>query len=128
MATRPGQSKSRPTQSDWQQATFINRDLTTQEAEACKLWEFSEEEAFDTLEKITQEGYKVTFRLDEYHHCAGCWLLPEKTHLDNAGKILTGRGSSAYKAFKQVYYKHAVLFSELWPSDPSQADYPEIDD
>jgi hypothetical protein len=128
MVTRSRQSKSATVQSDWQQAQFINRDLTTEEQAACKGMDFSEAEAMDAMERLTQQNYKITFRLDDYHHCASCWLLPDKTHPDNAGKILTGRGSSAYKAFKQVYYKHAVLFSEIWPSDPSQADYPEIDD
>jgi len=46
----------------------------------------------------------------------------------NAGLILTGRGSSSYKAFKQAFYKHAVLFSEQWPRGIDERGTPEIDD
>jgi len=114
--------------SNWEQASFIQRELNSQEQQACKEWEFPEEEAFATMQRLCDSDYKVTFRRDDYNHCFACWLLPPKDHADNAGLILTGRGSSSYKAFKQAYYKHAILFSELWPRDGDDRSITEIDD
>ena len=114
--------------SNWEQAEFIQRELTPSESETCKGWDFSEEEAFSSMVRLCDQDYKITFRWDEYNHAYACWLLPPKDDEVNAGLILTGRGSSSYKAFKQAFYKHAVLFSEQWPRGIDERGTPEIDD
>lgn len=112
----------------FEQASFINRELTTSEAQACKGWLFAEDQAFSSMLELCDTGYKITFRADDYNGGYACWILPSKDDPYNAGLILTGRGSSSYKAFKQAYYKHAVLFDEQWPRDGDQRGDTEIDD
>jgi len=70
----------------------------------------------------------VTFNFDERNNAFGCWFLPQGEKHVNAGFILTGRGSSPIKAFKQAAFKHYTLFDTLWGeyAAPNNAD--EIDD
>lgn len=118
----------RPATSSYEQATFVQRELTAEEGQKCKAWELSEVDAFDALFKLTEAYYKVTMRFDEYHHMFGCWLMPPKTDSSNAGLILTGRGSTPLKALKQALYKHYVLFQEVWPKERDERGEYEIDD
>lgn len=120
--------RARLTGNTWEQAEFIKRELTESEQRACKEWDFPEVEAFDALSRLCDQGYKVTFRTDDYNGGFACWLLPAKDSADNSGLILTGRGSNSYKAFKQAYYKHAVLFSEQWPRGIDRRGDGELDD
>lgn len=114
--------------SAWEQAAFVQRELTESEQAACKGWNYTEEDMVSHLVKLNESGYKVTFRWDDFNECFGCWILPSKDDPDNAGMILTGRGSSSFKAFKQALYKHTVLFSEVWPRDGDKRGGQEIDD
>jgi hypothetical protein len=114
--------------SSWEQATFIQRELTPVEIQACKDWDENEESLFAHMVSLCDVGYKITFRLDEYNGGFGCWLLPAKDDPDNSGLILTGRGSAPWKAFKQALYKHYVLFTEQWPRDGDRRGTGEIDD
>jgi len=114
--------------SNWEQATFVQRDLTADEQQSCKNWEHGEGECLAELDVLAQDGYKVTFRWDEYNKCQGCWLLPPKDHPDNAGLILTGRGSVAWKALKQALFKHYVIFQEVWQTEAEHGSTRDIDD
>jgi hypothetical protein len=120
--------KRKQNTSAFEQATFIPRELTPEEQAACKSWEFSEESVFDAIHKLVDARYKVTMRYDDFNECYGCWLLPDKTDVDNAGYILTGRGSSPYKAAKQALFKHYQLFEGVWPKDTDRRGGKEIDD
>lgn len=114
--------------SSFVQAEFIQYELSAEETRTCKGWEYSESDAFDALLKLQDAKYKVTFRWDEYGQCYGCWLLPDKTDPDNAGLILTGRGTTPFKALKQVCFKHYMVFSGAWPKPSADRMRPEIDD
>lgn len=113
--------------SDFQQAEFIQRELTAEEQRKCKDWQFSDADMADWLLKLIDERYKVTYRYDDFNECYACWLLPERGH-HNQGLILSGRGSSPFKAFKQALYKHGVLFEGDWPRDVDKRGKGTIDD
>ena len=114
--------------SQWEQAQFVQRELTPSEQAACKEWEWDEGDAWSRLAGLAEMQYKVTFRWDEYNQCFGAWIMPPKDDSENSGLILTGRGSNAFKAFKQAFYKHSVLFQEVWPRDSDRRGGQEIDD
>jgi hypothetical protein len=128
MAPKPVKRTSKPSNSSYEQATFIQVELEPGEQAKCKAWEFSEDDAWGMMHQMTDDGYKITFRWDDYHECAACWILPDKEKSENAGLILTGRGSSSFKAFKQAIYKHSVLFEEIWPREQDTRGRVEIDD
>jgi len=120
--------KRKKAQSEYVAAEFIQRELTPEEQAACKGWDFSLEDFAGALQQFNEDRYKVTLRWDEFNECYGCWLLPDRTDKDNAGLILTGRGSSPFKAFKQAFYKHHILFEGVWPKDIDRRGGKEIDD
>jgi len=109
------------------QAEFVRYDLTEAEKAKVKGTEFDEIALVETIEKLTQAGYKMTFRWDDYNECQGCWLLAPENDENNKGLILTGRGSTSLKAFKQAAWLHFTRFKEIWPQPTSKREL-ELDD
>lgn len=93
---------------------FVNYDLTKEEQALCKAWNFDLEDYFSVMDKLLDAGYKVGFSNDNYNKCYAAFLTPTKDTKDNQGLILSGRGSSPFKAFKQLVYKHFHIFDEHW--------------
>ena len=109
------------------QSQFVRYDLTEAEKAKVKAQEFGSEMLADTLDRLTQASYKVTFRWDEYNKCQGCWFLSPEEDENNKDLILTGRGSTALKAFKQAAWLHYVRFKEIWPQPTTKQEL-ELDD
>jgi len=128
MATKVKQKPAVKQSNGYEQAAFIRRELTPEEQAICKAWELSSEDCWDSMQRFVENGYRVTARWDDYNECFACWLLPPREDKDNAGLILTGRGSSPYKAFKQACFKHYQLFQEVWPKEVDKRGGNEIDD
>lgn len=93
---------------------FVNYELTKEEQAACKKWEFGIEDYFNAIEKLLDSDYKVSFSQDTYNRCFAAFLTPTKDNKVNEGMILSGRGSTPLKAFKQLCYKHFHIFDGLW--------------
>lgn len=93
---------------------FVNYELTKEEQAACKKWEFGVEDYFNILDKLLDADYKVSFSQDTYNRCFAAFLTPTKDNKINPGMILSGRGSTPMKAFKQLIYKHFHIFDEQW--------------
>lgn len=113
--------------SGFNNAKFINRELTKEEAQICKAQPFTPETLVTMLDRLLDDRYKVTFSFDNYHNCFTSALVPVGDDHDHTGYILTGKGSCAEKAFKQVLFIHFELFHEQWPSGLTKQDL-EIDD
>lgn len=109
------------------QSEFVKFSLGDDEKAVIKDTAYSSEQLSDDLEELAQQGYKVTFRWDDYGDCVGCWFVAPDDEHDNAGFILAGRGSTALKAFKQAIWVHKVKFEEIWPHTSSNGPNP-IDD
>lgn len=108
--------------------TFIKRELSADEQAACKAQPFTAEDLVAQLGKLTGQGYKITFRVDSYSNADAVWIMQTDGEHANAGYILSGRGSSALKAFKQALYKHYNLcMDENW-KDLDKSSTFEIDD
>jgi len=128
VATKQVSKPRQQSGNSYEQATFIQVELSDAEREKCKAWDYDELTAFTDIENLMADGYKVTFRWDEYSECQACWILPAKDDPLNAGLILTGRGSTPHKAFKQAMYKHEVLFERAWPREKDTRGKRVIDD
>jgi hypothetical protein len=108
--------------------TFINWTLTTEQKAAVKAWTPTVEEIDDLLTETVEEGCKVTFGYDERGSSFLCSIVPQPSHKLNHGFILVGRGSTALKSFKQALYIHRQVFNGNW-STYSKADLSEtLDD
>jgi len=109
------------------QSEFVRFTLTDEQKKIIKTSSFTASAMSDAIEELTQEGYKITFRWDDYGECQGCWLVAPDKDNDNAGLILAGRGSTGLKAFKQAYWLHTVEFKAIWPH-PTGTSKQELDD
>lgn len=106
---------------------FINRELTRDEKESLKAIEFSDSDAWLSMDKWSEE-YKFTLRYDERGACYSCFMQPLSVEHVNYGCILTGRGSTLVKALKQVVFKHERLaFEQDWGTLDGSA-HADIDD
>jgi len=83
---------------------FINWNLTPAQKKELKAAELSLEWVDTQQIRLSDEGYKISTQRDEWNNCYSCFITTrEKDHV-NAGFILTGRGSTPMKAFKQAVY------------------------
>lgn len=107
---------------------FINRELTTDEQKTLKAQPFEPQTGWDQIDALT-ESYRVTLKFDDYSGAYSASLTPLSEQNENWGYILTGRGSTALKALKQVLFKHHVLCGDKpWRVlDPDRPDM-QIDD
>lgn len=116
--------KGKPAQSN---VTFVNYELTKEQKEACKVWDFVLKDFSSAMDKLIESAYKVTLGYDAYNRCFSAFVVPVGAEHEHAGLILPGRGSTVMKAFKQACYKHYVLFDENWHSVQGVRD-DDIDD
>lgn len=110
-------------------AFFINRELSTDEKAALKqLYGSGEFDVWKALARLTEEGYRVTLKWDDYGDCNGAFMQTTDVKSPNFGKILTGRGRFPQSALMEVLYKHHEVFAEVWPGRDSKAGYEAWDD
>lgn len=108
---------------------FLNINLTDEDRSIIKSAKYDLSEFTTDLDKWIDNGFKFTFSYDDYSHCFQCiGTRYDKEHRDY-GILMTGRGSTAIKSFKQWIYIQTRLiqdadWSELLESKPTT----EIDD
>jgi hypothetical protein len=109
---------NQPVKKQWSpgQNTFVNYDLTLNEREQCKAWQLTLEELDNLMLGMVESGYNITLNYDVRNQAYGCFIKVRSDENVNAGLILTGRGSTPLKAFKQAYYKHTTVFDGTWGS------------
>ena len=91
---------------------FINIPLTDDLKTLIKNKPFSDEVFAQALYDWHYQGFKLTFSHDDYQHCFQCiGTRQDKDHPDY-GILLTGRGSSPLKAFKQWLFMATEIIGE----------------
>lgn len=109
-AAKP-KTQSRPSFGD---SKFINYSLSDEQKKELKAMPYDAEAFLSDLDRVTNSNYKVSFSWDDYGQCFACfWTQKDPKHA-NAGFVLTARGSTVLKAFKQSLYLHHNLFDEVW--------------
>ena len=109
-------------------AQFIQYELDKASQSACKAWEVTSDALVDAIDRLADDGYRVTVKWDTYSASFMCSL--QQIHDDgrNKGYILTGRGSTGCKALKQVLFKHYTVMQEDWQEFAGFDRKAEIDD
>lgn len=107
---------------------FINIPLDAATKDFIKARPFSDEVFVQSLYDMHYKGFKFTFSHDDYQHCFQCiGARQDKDHPDY-GILLTGRGSSPAKAYKQWLFMVTEIIGEsswtemLKPSVPEEYD------
>lgn len=124
MPRKPQTTPNKPAQPKF--LGFINYDLTKEESARLKGRVMTLDEFETEMLRLNDEGYKVSLSYDAYHKCYGCFFSHRDPDHDNAGYILSGRGSTPFKAFKQALYIHFQVFDGVWGRD--RATNAELDD
>lgn len=95
---------------------FVECELSKDELTALKKQEFSYEEGENQLIRLSEAGFKISFKYDGYNQCQQVTMMSDDPKSENAGWILVARGSTPFKALKQLCYKHYEVLGELWGS------------
>jgi len=93
---------------------FARCDLTRDDKPAFDDWlKKSAPEVMEALDIAVDDGYRVTFKLDEKNACVMCSWGQVGTKHKNSGIVLISRSDHPEEAFLLCFYKTYVLFSEV---------------
>lgn len=93
---------------------FINWELTKEEKIAAKSYEVSLETLMGMLEGMVDDGYRISFKRDDYNKCFNC-SITEPTRTDgSASRCIVSRGPSVGDAVRVAMFKHHVLLDGDW--------------
>lgn len=110
-------------------AVFINYELDKAAQAACKAWPVSADALFQSVLGLVERGYAITLKWDTYSDSHAAFMrFVGQGEPENAGLILTGRGSTPEKALKQMLYKHFEVMAEVWEFFVTRRSAEEIDD
>lgn len=107
---------------------FIRYELDKSQQADCKAWVVSADDILSTLDKLIDDGYKISVKFDDYNECYGCFMQLSTGEGTNHGYILTSRGSTAAKALKQLFYKHYQALDGDWTSAAERQGRGVLDD
>lgn len=106
---------------------FVNYELDLAEQAQCKGWDVSSDDLWSEVLSLVDDGYTVSLKFDTFSEAYACFIqVRGQDDHQNSGFILTGRGSTPAKAFKQAVFKSRAI-------GPSWGEYagtarPPIDD
>lgn len=108
---------------------FLNIVLTDEDKSIIKSAKYDMSEFASDMDKWIDSGYKFTFSEDTYNHCFQVIGTRRDSEHPDFGILLTGRGSTAIKAFKQwVYIVTRLIGEATWSEMLKPVSRFEIDD
>lgn len=107
---------------------FVNYELSADERAACKAWQTGPGDVDSAALRFCEQGYRFSVKWDDYSHSFACFAQAVLPTSGNAGLMLTGRGSSPFKAVKQAMFKHFMIFDEEWGGFAETRVTQELDD
>lgn len=129
---RPSKSKGTSPRVDkaprFNQSQFIQYELDDAQQKECKAWQLAELDLFMAVQEEVDNGYKFSVKWDTYGECYSAFMQPAADGHRNSGCILTGRGSTAYKAVKQLLYKQRFCLQDDWSGHVGRNNRFDIDD
>jgi hypothetical protein len=93
---------------------FCRYELDTAQLVECKEWEVDCEDLMKMVTAFVDEGYNVVFKVDQTHECYMASATMQVKDHANYNICMTGRGSTALKAAKQMFFKHRCCDGK-WP-------------
>jgi len=121
-------SKKAKTKGKDYEVKFVNYTLSKEQKLELKNLNWGLSEHDTALVRLNEGGYNVSHKWDEYNQCFSCFISPTAACPANQGYILTGRGSTPVKAFKQACYLHWQIFDGDWSEHYISRERGEFDD
>jgi len=79
-----------------------------------KQWKVSEPDLEAVVDKLAEDGYRMSLAYDDYNAAFMCSLTTKDAQNVNAGWVLVGRGKTCLAALAQAIFKHTVVTSGNW--------------
>lgn len=94
---------------------FVQLEPDTAQLAEIKAWEPDMHDMDSSMLRYIEAGYKLSFKWDTWSESHAAWLIaPEESDDGNAGMILSGRGSTPFKALRQIMWKLAFIKGRAW--------------
>lgn len=119
---RAGKAKS------FNEVKWINWALSPEQKAQLKAWSPTLEDLDGEQIKIIQSSHRITTSYDSYGDCYTTSIVPTADNKINTGYILTGKGSTPIKSFKQALYIHFHVFEGDWSTYSTSKGIEEMDD
>jgi hypothetical protein len=95
---------------------FINYDLADDVKKQFKVWVGKNTDRLeDMMNSVVEAGYQVSVKTDTFNDCIGAYLIAKGTKTENDGYILCGRSRTATGALFGLFFRHFVVFEQMWP-------------
>lgn len=99
---------------------FVSCELDKETKEVVKKWDVKFETTMDCVDKLIQDGYKISISQDKFHDCTGVFMTIADSENPNHGWCLSARGPNYLQALKVLVYKHFTILQENWDTDVNQ--------
>lgn len=94
---------------------FVQLEPDAKQLAEIKLFEPTMVDMDAALLRYVESGYKISIRWDDWSAAHAAWLIaPDDSEDGNAGMILSGRGSTPFKALRQIMWKLAYIKGRAW--------------
>ena len=93
---------------------YIQHTLTKEEKDNYDLWLIVDDDIWNDLQVLVDNGYKVGIGYDGYNQTFQCSLTCNNSKDDNFGWVLVARAPDVYNCVRLVLYKHLVLLMGDW--------------
>lgn len=124
---RPAGSKQREKAARFDNSRFVNFELDKEQSATCKAWSFTSDDFCSEVQRFIDSGYGVSLKYDERNECYSCFIQNRGEAGPNRGLVLTGRGSTAVKAFKQCAFKDRLMDQD-WEAYAERPTFNHLDD
>ena len=121
MAKKP---ETKPTTNSWQQQ-FVRCELDKETKERVKKWDVKYESTMDGLDRMLNDGYKVSIVRDAQHDCMSIFATCTDKNNPNSGFCLTARAPGFLDALKVLVFKHFDVLQEQWDDGTGQKYQPD---
>lgn len=104
----------KPQSQGWDNIEWVTVNLSNEAKAQLKKWDVKYEATIDCLDKLVNDGFKLSVWCDARNHSIGCSLTTPKPVGVGKQKCLSARGPSMLDALRCIVFKHSVVLDADW--------------
>jgi len=93
---------------------FLNWELSPEEKTAAKAYEIDSNSVFEALERLIDDGYRVSFKRDDFNKCFNVSLTEPADNGRKVCRCIVSRGPTVLNAARIACFKHFELLEGDW--------------
>jgi hypothetical protein len=102
---------------------FVQCELGKDDKDRLEKWDTGAAETIVILERLVQDGFKLSVWGDKLHDCCGASITEPVRESGDRKRCLTGRGPDFIGAMRAVAYKHAIMLDGDWGNQQPPEDH-----